>query len=299
MGSTKKLLGNKNVVTLLGMIVIVIVLYIFYRWRVNSAVNFQNVVMATKNIDRMTEIDKSMFTTEGIPEKALIGNVIYDEGQLAGKFSGVNSYIPIGSFFYYSTENSVGNIVNKYDLPIAFLFEFDLDKDVIAYNYTVDNATTYSNSMLPGNYIDVYLRIANDSESKDTKYTIGKLIENVKVLSVKDGSGRNVFTGTNEHRTPAMIIFGIDTETNKYLRTAEKLSNSVEIIIVPTNVNLIEEGGDYEATMTTQKLKDFLDEYVDFKEDEETNLTTSTSTTTSTTSTTVETTESTESTVEG
>ena len=45
MGSTKKLLGNKNVVTLLGMIVIVIVLYIFYRWRVNSAVNFQNVVI--------------------------------------------------------------------------------------------------------------------------------------------------------------------------------------------------------------------------------------------------------------
>lgn len=292
MGSTKKLLGNKNVVTLLGMIVIVIVLYIFYRWRVNSAVNFQNVVMATKNIDRMTEIDKSMFTTEGIPEKALIGNVIYDEGQLAGKFSGVNSYIPIGSFFYYSSESSVGNIVNKYDLPIAFLFEFDLDKDVIAYNYPVTNATSYSNSLIPGNYMDMYLRIAKDNDSKDTKYTFGKLVENVKILSVKDGSGRNVFTNTNEERTPSMIIFGVDTETNKYLRTAETLQGKVEIIVVPTNVNLIDEGGNYEAALTTQELKDYLDEYLDFKEDEDAvnteQPTESTETTESTESTTVE-----------
>ena len=284
MGSTKKLLGNKNVVTLLGMIVMVIVLYIFYRWRVNSAVNFKNVVMATKNIDRMTEIDKSMYTTEGIPEKALIGNVIYNEGQLAGKFSGVNSYIPIGSFFYYSSKENVGNIVDKYDLPIAFLFEFDLDKDVIAYNYTVTNVTSYSNSLVPGNYMDIYLRIAKESDSKEQKYTIGKLVENVKVLAVKDGSGRNVFTNTNDERTPSMIIFGVDTETNKYLRTAETLEGLVEIIVVPTNVNLIEEGGNYEATMVTQELKDYLDEYVEFKEDEETNLTgTSKSNTESTT----------------
>ena len=279
MGSTKKLLGNKNVVTLLGMIVIVVVLYIFYIWRVRSAVNFQKVVMATKNIDRMVEIDKSMYTVEEIPEKALIGNVIYDEGQLAGKFSGVNSYIPIGSFFYYSSSTSVGNVVSKYDLPIAFLFEFDLDKDVIAYNYQVNNTTSYSNSLIPGNCMDIYLRIAKESDSRDTKYTFGKLVENVKILSVKDGSGRNVFTNTNETRTPSMIIFGVDTETNKYLRTAETLDSLVEIIVVPTNVNLFDEGTDFEAQMTTQELKDYLDDYLDFKEDEETVETETTDTT--------------------
>ena len=269
MGSTKKLLGNKNVVTLLGMIVIVIVLYIFYRWRVNSAVNFQNVVMATKNIDRMTELDRSMYKVEGIPETAIIGNVIYNADQLNGKFSGVNSYIPIGSFFYYSSENSAGNVVDKYDLPIAFLFEFDLDKEIVAYNYLVNNETTYSNSVLPGNYIDVYLRIAKESDAGDVKYTFGKLVENVKVLSVKDGSGRNVFS-PEQTRSPAMIIFGVDVETNKYLRTAETLIGNVEIIIVPTNVNLFDnDPSTYETAMTTQELKDFLDDFVEFKEDDE------------------------------
>ncbi len=267
----KKFLGNKNVVTLLGMIVIVVVLYLFYLWRVRSAVNFKDVIIAEKNIDRMTEIDRSMYKKEGIPEDALIGNVIYNESQLAGKFTGVNSYVPIGSFFYYSSESSVGNVVEKYDLPIAFLFEFDLDKDIVAYNYLVNNETTYSNSVLPGNYIDVYLRIAKQQDTKEIKYTFGKLVENVKVLSVKDGSGRNVFTKTNASRSPSMIIFGVDTETNKYLRTAETLTGEVEIIIVPTNVNFFDDKdpSTYETAMTTQELKDYLDDFVDFKEDEE------------------------------
>ena len=38
MGNLKKLLSNKNVVTLLGAILIVVVLFLFYRWRVNSAI---------------------------------------------------------------------------------------------------------------------------------------------------------------------------------------------------------------------------------------------------------------------
>ncbi len=266
----KKFLGNKNVVTLLGMIVIVVVLYMFYLWRVRSAVNFKDVIIAEKNIDRMTEIDRSMYKKEGIPDKALIGNVIYNESQLAGKFSGVNSYIPIGSFFYYSSANNAGNIVDKYDLPTAFLFEFDLDKDIVAYNYKVNTQVTYANSVLPGNYIDVYLRIAKSNASGDIKYTFGKLVENVKVLSVKDGSGRNVFTNTNETRTPSMIIFGVEREINKYLRTAETLIGDVEIIIVPTNVNFTDEDpANYETAMTTQELKDYLDEFVDYKEDEE------------------------------
>jgi hypothetical protein len=149
------------------------------------------------------------------------------------------------------------------------LFEFDLDKDVVAYNYLVNNETTYSNSVMPGNYIDVYLRIAKESDAGTVKYTFGKLVENVKVLAVKDGSGRNAFSH-EQTRSPAMIIFGVDTETNKYLRTAETLVGNVEIIIVPTDVNMRDGApSSFETTMTTQELKDYLDDFVDFKEDDE------------------------------
>ena len=35
----KSLLANKNVVTILGAVLIVIVLFAFYKWRVNQAIN--------------------------------------------------------------------------------------------------------------------------------------------------------------------------------------------------------------------------------------------------------------------
>ena len=222
MGNAKKLLGNKNVVTLLGMILVVVVLYLFYMYNVKTAVDSVSITIANRNIEPMTELQASMISKVDVPKAALRGNVIYSENQVTnGKFSGINSYIPNGSFFYYSSEGSSGNIVDKDDLPTAFLFEFDLDKDVVAYSYSVTTTTTYSNSVVPGNYIDVYLRILKD----DGSYDVGKLVSNVKVLAVKDGAGRNVFVETNEQRTPAMIIFGVDSETNYYLRSAENLGD--------------------------------------------------------------------------
>ncbi len=263
MGNTKKLLGNKNVVTLLGIVLVVVVLYLFYIWRVRSAVDFVTIPIANKNIDPMKEIDANMVARIDVPKAALRGNVIYTESQVIGKFSGVNSYIPNGSFFYYSSETSAGNIVSKDDLPTAFLYEFDLDKDVVAYNYSVDTQSTYSNSVEPGKYIDVYLRVRTGKTQDE--YQFGKLVSNVKVLAVKDGSGRNVFTQTNEVRTPASIVFGVDSEINYYLRTAENLIDNVEIIIVPTTVDAeIGEGLVPDATLSAEELKTYLDDYVEY-----------------------------------
>ena len=265
MGNAKKLLGNKNVVTLLGMILVVVVLYLFYIYNVKTAVDSVSIPIANRNIEPMTEIQASMISKVDVPKAALRGNVIYAESQVTnGMFSGVNSYIPNGSFFYYSSTESAGNIVSKDDLPTAFLYEFDLDKDVVAYSYGVTTMSTYGNSVLPGRYIDVYLRILKD----DGSYDVGMLVSNVKVLAVKDGSGRNVFEGVNETRTPAMIIFGVDSETNYYLRSAENLGEKVDIIIVPNNSANLAENGAPETNMPTSELREYLGKYVEYLPDE-------------------------------
>ena len=46
--SIKRFLGNKNTVTILGVIVGIIVLYVGYNWRVNQAVEPQTVPFAKK-----------------------------------------------------------------------------------------------------------------------------------------------------------------------------------------------------------------------------------------------------------
>jgi len=265
MGNAKKLLGNKNVVTLLGMILVAVVLYLFYIYNVKTAVDSVSIPIANKNIEPMKEIQASMIAKVDVPKAALRGNVIYAESQLTnGMYSGVNSYIPNGSFFYYSSAESAGNIISKRDLPTAFLEEFDLDKDVVAYSYPVTTMSSYSNSIVPGKYIDIYLRILKE----DGSYDVGKLVSNVKVLAVKDSSGRNVFVGTNEQRTPAMVIFGVDSETNYYLRSAENLGDMVDLIAVPNNSDNIYKTDVPETNMPTSELKEYLGKYVEYLPDE-------------------------------
>ncbi len=261
MGSTKKLLANKNVVTILGMILIVIVLYLFYTWRVNSATDRVSVPTAANDIEKMTEIKESDILMVDVPTAALRGNVVYSKKRVVGRFSGINSKIPQGSFFYYSSESGAGNIVEKDDLPTAFLFEFDLDKDVVAYNYSVNVETTYSNSIRPGKYIDVYLRIKNDD---DEGYKTGKLISDLKVLAVKDSAGRNVFSGTNENRTPSMIIFGAPYHYNALLRAAENLSSKIDIIIVPTAADAgLDPTQSLDVNIDSTELDELLSSYID------------------------------------
>ena len=91
---------------------------------------------------------------------------------------------------------------------------------------------------------------------------------------VKDSSGRNVFSGTNEERTPAMIIFGVDPETNYYLRTAESLDEKVDIIVVPTIADSIYNGEVPDTNTPTAELKEYLDDFVTYLQDEEANANT-------------------------
>ena len=113
--------------------------------------------------------------------------------------------------------------------------------------------STYGNSIFPNNYIDIYMK-ANNEEGK---LMVGKLIENIKVLAVKDSSGKHVFENTEEDRTPAYLIFGVKPSINILLRKASYMGNySVELFPVPHGVEIKAEAG--ETLVTSETLKDFI-----------------------------------------
>ena len=99
--------------------------------------------------------------------------------------------------------------------------------------------TSYTNSILPGNYIDIYL-----STKETDKALVGKLLENVKILAVKTSEGLNVFEDSTDARTPHVIIFSLPEEYHLLLRkinainsysiaSAESKFSRIEIIPVP------------------------------------------------------------------
>ena len=253
MRNLKQLLANKNVVTILGAVMIVLVLYGFYKWQLDRAISPISVPYANVAIPARTKITEDMISYVKISQSSLKGNVITNvrNGLLNGdgldKYTNVNTVIPAGSFFYDDV------IVTEDELPDSFLV--DIPEGTVAYNFAVNITSTYGNSMYPGNYVDVYFK----GEEGD-KIMLGKLVENVKILAVKDGGGYHVFESSSQERAPSQIIFAVDEELHRLLRSAEYLRN-VELILVPTNISYIVSDQEQIVTnITSEYIRSYIEE---------------------------------------
>ena len=251
----KNLLANKNVVTILGAILIVIVLYAFYNWRVKQAIDPIRVPIANRTIGPRTEITLDMISYVDVQQSALKGSVLTNVSndnqpkKIVGRYTNVNCTIPEGSFFYD------GMIVLASELPDSFLDDADLKDGMVAYNFRVNMMSTYGNSIYPGNYVDVYFK-----GIQDDKLILGKLVQNVKVLAVKDSNGNHVFENMEENRVPSQIIFAVTSEIHELLRAAEYINNA-ELILVPTNVSYRSEDSSQIVTeITSEEIKTYIEE---------------------------------------
>ena len=243
--SVKRFFKNKNTVTVLGVMAIVLVIFFGYRFQVNDAVNpVKGIPVAARTIQPRTKITSDMIEYIDVAPVVLQSNVLRDRGQVIGKYSNYNTVIPEGSMFYTNT------LVEEKDLPdSAFV---DIPAGQVPYNFPVTMNSTYGNSIFPGNYIDIYMKAVNE----EGRLMVGKLFENIKVLAVKDSSGKNVFENSEEARVPAFLIFGLDPEYNILLRKASYMySYSVELFPVPHGATISTEGS---TVVSSQTLKDFV-----------------------------------------
>ena len=254
MKKLKQILSNRNTVTFIGVILIVVVLYVFYNWRVNTAISPIRVPYALQTIGPRTKITNEMIGYVDITQTSIKGDVLTNANtQIVGMYTNVNCIIPTGSLFYKSA------VVKEEELPDAFLI--NLREGYQAYDFDVSMKTTYGNSMYPGNYVDVYFRYEDDNGNKN----IGKLVENVEILAVKDSAGKAVFDNMEEDRSPAQIIFGVTDDIHYLLRKAEYITSSAEsdIILVPTNASVeLQEGEKAEIKVTSETVKQFIESKV-------------------------------------
>ena len=221
MDSIKHFFKNKNTVTIIGVFAILVLLYIGYSSQIKKAVNGVSVPVASMNIQPRTLITQDMVQTVDIPSIAVSSDVYNNSNLVVGKYSNVNALIPKGSMFYKQS------VISEADLPDAAFV--DLEDGQIAYSFPVDMESTYGNAILPGTKINIYMKYGNGT---DEKVMVGKLISNVKVLAVKDSSGRNVFEDSENTRTPSMMIFGLKEKLWLLLSKAYYLRNE-GIVLFP------------------------------------------------------------------
>ena len=242
--SMKKLLGNKNTVTILGILLCLVILAIGYNYRINSKVELVDVPYAVETIQPRTYITDKMVGTMRVPRSFLVGKYYTQKNNIVGKYSNYNTIIAKGSIFY------VDLVTSKEDLPDS-AFQ-DVPEGYTVINYPVDIESTYANSMAPGSYINIYYKSLND----DDEVMFGKFISNIKVLDVKDSSGQHVFENSEEPRTPAFMLFAVPEETHLLLRKALYLKEyAVELLLVPNTQTLT---SDAKVQVSSDDIENFI-----------------------------------------
>lgn len=243
--SFQRFLKNKNTVTIIGVVVIIAILYFGYNMQINNAVTpVAGIPIAKETIQPRTLITSDMIEYVDVAPIMLNSKVIRISSLVIGKYTNYNTVIPAGSLFYK------GVLVDKGELPDSAFVE--VKNGQVPYNFPVTMDTTYGNSIFPGNTIDIYMKALNDAG----QVMVGKLIENVEVLAVKDSGGRHVFENSDEARVPATLIFGVTEEINILLRKASYMGDySVELFPVPRGGTSTTVG---DIQVSTQQLKDFI-----------------------------------------
>ena len=250
----KKFFTNKNTVTVVGVILAIIIIYVGYNMRINQAITPVTVPYAMEDINPRTQITEDMVGTMEIPQSMVNDNIISNSADVIDMYSNYNSFIPEGSLFYTKS------VVSRDQLPGNIILDYP--KGYVLYNLDVDMASTYSNQIVPGNYIDIYLKVQNAEGAQGTaiaedRIMVGKLLSNIKVLAVFDSSGNDVFANVEDKPAPAQIIFAVPEEYHILLRKAGFLrAYESEIIPVPTNESLEDEPGDVE--LSSEDLKNFI-----------------------------------------
>ena len=227
----KRFLGNKNTVTIIGVLAGIAVLYIGYNWRVKQAIEPQSVPYAKQEIVANTLITNDMLGSVKVSKSMIDSttNLVTANNQVVGKYVSYDTTIPEGSLFYKSqlmTEEQLPNYIVR-NIPEGYT----------VYSLEVNSHLTYANSIMPNDYIDLYFKAVDD----DNKVMFAKMIESIKVIAVKDAQGKSVFSSESGDSQPAELVFAVPNDMFLLLKKADYInSNSIAIVPVPRNANYTE-----------------------------------------------------------
>ncbi len=263
MVSLKKFISNKNTVTILGVLLGLVVLYFGYTWRVNQSTNPVQVPYALNTMTAKTRITAENIGYVSVPNDLVQNwqNIIRDQNFLTdAKLVSFDSKIAANSFFFQE------NIIEESKMPDSVFSNIPDGYTIFALG--VDNKTTYSNSIFPGDMIDLYLTTHDPYENK---VAFARFIKSIEVIAVKDSSGQNVFDDKDNLKSPSQLLFAVPEDLFLLLKRSEKIGDFV-IEPVPRNDSYTTTAAATE--LVNEDLKNFIIDKAYYFSDECTDLTT-------------------------
>lgn len=239
----KRFFTNKNVVTIVLVLVILVILYWGYASSINKKTQPISLPVAAHTINEVTEITDEDITYKQVPKSMLGDNVVRIYNNIKGKYTTVGVTIPEGSPFYSEW------LADAEDVPGNWIEQLNYDKGELGYYMSVNTESTLGNSVLPNTYIDIYMKATDENGT----IMFGKLMKNIKVLATHDSSGKNAFSnGSNS--APSKIGFAVDQDTYILLKKAEYLN--IDLVIAPRGKTV---PTDNYLIVTSATLRDYID----------------------------------------
>lgn len=254
MGNFKKFLQNKNTVTILGVLACLLILYVGYTMRINQKTALVDVYYANQTIQPKTLITEEMVSKMSVPQSFIKGTYYRNYNDIIGKYSNYNTAIAEGSLFYSDL------LVEEENLPDAMFYDVNEGERIVSFPVSLES--TYGNSIMPSNKVDVYVKLMDGD-----KVVYGEFFEKIEVLAVKDANGNNVFETTEETRTPSYIYFSLEEAKYLLFSSLQYIKDyygtyEIEIVLVPNTVEFkadevtaTEVTSDYLYDFTLKKIK--------------------------------------------
>ena len=246
----KKFITNKNIITILGIIVIIVLLYYGYDHTVKKSVDPISVPVAKNRMISKHLITPDDINYQRVSKVVLNDRVIQDASSIIGKMVNINVTIPEGSMFYSEW------LIEKEDYPGEWIESADFLNGEEVFYFNTDVVKTFGNSVLPHSYVDIYMKA--EDENGDIMY--GKLLENIEVLVVHDSNGKNVFADANEVGAPSYLGFALSSDYYRLLKKATLLSNyGIELVLAPQGLKSQVIGDSSSVLVGSETLRDYVD----------------------------------------
>ena len=254
MGNFKKFLKNKNTVTILGVLACLVILYAGYTMRINQKTALIDVYYANQTIQPKTLITEEMVSRMSVPESFIKGTYYRNYNDIVGKYSNYNTIIAEGSIFYSDL------LIEEENLPDAMFYDVNEGERIVSFPVTTES--TYGNSIMPSNKVDIYVKLMEGD-----KVIYGQYFEKVEILAVKDSTGKNVFESSEEEREPSHVYFSLEEAKYLLFSSLQYIQNyyetyEIEIVLVPNTMEFKTEDpiatevtSDYLYDFTLDKIK--------------------------------------------
>lgn len=252
----KSLLRNKSLVTIVLFAACAAIIIYAYNYRVNKAIQAVQVPVATRTLYGREQITANDFTTVKVASAMITNNVIRNISDIEDKYVNYNTIIPEGSLFYSKS------VVDWSVMPDSTWASINNDNTIVS--IAVDSQSTFGNSIYPNDNIDLYYRNTN----ADGELFVGKLIEGIKVLAVKDKNGEHIFRRSSNQTDSSQLIFSVPEDLHLLLRKAMYVPGG-QIFPVPRNLNYSKEAGptvvksDYIRSFILAKCWDLKPDYIE------------------------------------